>query len=195
MATFLDIGIIEHFSIVFVFLLIFTVIYALLEYSKPFGKGKKGLHGIIALVLGLLIVISKPAVLLVNFLTSWFLVLFLFLFLVIFTLRMFGTSESDMTALVKDVRFYPWLVVIIVVIVIAGFGSVFGQTLLERGAGLDDEDVEEGVVLPGDLEGGSTRTTSFGTNVLNTVFHPKVLGLIAILLVGLFSITFLSKLT
>ena len=84
MATFLDIGILENFSIVFVFLLIFTIVYAILEYSSPFGKGKKGLHGIISLAVAFLIIISKPAVLLVTYLTPWFIVLFMFIFFMLF---------------------------------------------------------------------------------------------------------------
>ncbi|MBU0637061.1 MAG: hypothetical protein KKF89_00355 [Nanoarchaeota archaeon] len=192
MATFMDIGIIQHFSIVFVFLLIFALVYAIMEYTKLFGKDMKGIHAIIALALAILIVISKPAVAVLNVITPWFLVLFLFIFFIIFGVRMFGTSEADTISLIKDTRFYPYLIVIVIIIMIAGFASTYGQNLLEKGTGVEAEDGDS-VVLPGDIPGGSTKTTSFGTNVLNTLIHPKVLGLIAILLIGLFTIIFLTK--
>jgi len=196
MATFLDVGILEKFSIIFVFLLVFTIIYAVLEYSNPFGGGKKGLHAIIALAVAFLIVISKPAVIMVNFMTPWFLVLFLFIFFILFSVRMFGTSEADTIAIIKDARVYPYLIVFAIVIIIAGFSYTFGQTLLEERTGIEGVNAEKGeMVLPGDIEGGSTKTISFSQNVLNTVVHPKVLGFIAIMLVGLFTLIFLTKLT
>lgn len=194
MATFLDIGILENFSIVFVFLLVFSIILALLEYSKPFGKeNTRGLHGIIALAISFLVIISKTAVLMINSLIPWFLVLFLFIFFGLFAIRMFGVSESDTIALIKSRRFYPWIMIAVIVILIASLSSSFGQTLLSKGTGLDGEDVEAGEIIPDGIEGGSTQTTSFGENVLNTVFHPKVLGLIMIMLIGLFTVLFLTK--
>ncbi|MFH1770992.1 MAG: hypothetical protein ABH828_05570 [archaeon] len=197
MATFLDIGILKDFSIVFVFLLVFVVIYAFLEYSNIFGQGRKGINGIIALAIGILIVISRPAVLLIHNITPWFMILFIFIFFVIFAIRMFGVSESDTISMIKDQRVYMWLVVIFIVILIAGLSSTFGQLLLEKGTGIEGTTSENGtvVIIPGDIESGSTQTTSFGGNVLSTLVHPKVLGLIAILLIGLFSIVFLTKLT
>ncbi|MFH1589517.1 MAG: hypothetical protein ABIB43_03040 [archaeon] len=194
MATFMDIGILSNFSIIFVFLLIFAVMFAVLEKSSPFGKDKKGLHGIIALAIAFLIIISDVAVSMINVLTPWFVVLFIFIFFVLFALRMFGASESDTIALIKSRQFFPYLIIIIVLIVIGALSSTFGQQLLEKGTGIDGEDIEPGIVLPGDIEGGSTKTTSFGENVLNTLIHPKVLGLIAIMLIGLFTIVFLTKL-
>lgn len=195
MATFLDISILEDFSIVFIFLLVFVIVYAFLEYSNIFGQGRKGINGIIALAIGILIVISRPAVLLINSITPWFMILFIFIFFIIFAIRMFGVSESDTISMVKEPRVYMWLVVIFVIILIAGLSSTFGQLLLEKGTGIEGEELEDGTILPGNIEGGSTKTTSFGGNVLNTLVHPKVLGLIAILLIGLFAIIFLTKLT
>jgi hypothetical protein len=195
MATFLEIGLLHNFSVVFIFLLVFAIVFAVLEYKSPFGKDKKGIHGIIALAISFLIVVYRPAILMINFMTPWFVVLFLFIFMMIFAIMMFGASESDAIALIKDNRVYPYLIVIAVIIVIAAFSSAYGQTLLEKGTNTDETEDDDGnpAVLPGDIETGSTKTTSFGTNVVNTIFHPKVLGLIAIFLIGLFTLTFLTK--
>ena len=48
MATFLDIGLLKHITNVFIFLLVFAIMFGLLEYKKILGKDKKSLHGIIA---------------------------------------------------------------------------------------------------------------------------------------------------
>ncbi|MAG39251.1 hypothetical protein CMO90_04155 [Candidatus Woesearchaeota archaeon] len=194
MATFLDISVLGNFSIIFVFLLIFTVIFAFLEFSNPFGKGRKGLHSLIALSIAFLIVISEAAVMMINFMTPWFLVLFLFIFFMLFSVRIFGVSEADTISLIKNPQVYPYLIVFGVIILIASFATTFGQILLEQGTGTEQVD-KPTIILPGDVIGGSTQTTSFGENVLNTIVHPKVLGMIAILLVGMFTITFLTKLT
>ncbi|MFC2136032.1 hypothetical protein ACFLTH_15565 [Bacteroidota bacterium] len=194
MATFLDIGLISKISIIFVFLLVFAIIYAVLEYITPFGSDKKGIHAIIGLAIAFIIIISKPAVLMVNFMTPWFLVLFLFIFFIIFAVRMFGTTEATTASIITDRQVYPWLIIIVIVIFIAGLSKVFGQQLLEQGTQINPDDYEDGdVILPGDIEGGSTKTASFGDNVLNTIIHPKVLGLIAIMLIAMFAVIFLTR--
>ena len=53
MATFLDIGLAQHFSVVFTILLVFVIVFAVLEKSKILG-GNKGLHSLIALSLAML---------------------------------------------------------------------------------------------------------------------------------------------
>lgn len=194
MATFLDIGILSEFNIVFVFLLVFSVIFAFLESIGIFGKDKKGIHAIMAFALSFLIIISKVAVSMVNFMTPWFMILFLFIFFAILSVRMFGASEADTLALIKDTRVYPYLIIVMVIILVAGFSNMYGQSLLEQGTGVEGSENGEGdVILPGDIKGGSTKTDTFGTNVLNTLVHPKVLGMIAIMFIGLFTITFLTK--
>jgi len=195
MATFLDVGIVENFNIVFVFILIFTIVYAILEYSKPFGASNKGLHGLIALSISFLLVISKAAVLMINFMTSWFVVLFLFIVFSLFAIRIFGVSESDTIALIKNTQLYPYIIVVIVIILIAGFASVFGQGLLEKGTSVTPQNVTNGDLIPTNIDGGSTRTVSFGENVLNTLVHPKVLGFIAVMVLGTLTLAFLTKLT
>ena len=48
MATFLDIGILKNFSIVFTWLLIYVVVFGFLEWKSPFGKDKKPFHVMVA---------------------------------------------------------------------------------------------------------------------------------------------------
>jgi|FLOH01.1.fsa_nt_gi hypothetical protein len=200
MATVLDIGILENFSIVFVFLLIFVIIFAIMEKMSIFGKDKKGINALIAMCIGFIIIIFKPAVLLINIMTPWFLVFFLFLFFLLFALRMFGISDSDTLSIIKDDRVYPYIVVIAIVIVIGALASTFGQSLLEDGSGVTPDTItvdENGNVYPDIIDDGSqvrsTKTVSFGDNVLNTLIHPKVLGFIAIMLIGLFTIVFMTR--
>ena len=195
MANFLDIGVLENFSIVFVFILIFAIIYAISEKVNLFGDNK-GMYGIISLVVAFLLILSEKAVILINFMTPWFIVLFLFLFLSIFALKMFGFSDSDASALIKNERFFPYIIVIIIIIVIAAFSNMFGQSLLEKGEHdtINVDDNGEEIQEYESSETTSTQTDSFGQNVLNTIIHPKVLGMILVMAIGLFTLIFLTKL-
>lgn len=194
MATFLDIGILEHFSSIFTFILVYIIIYGTLEVSSPFGKGRKGLHALIALCIAFIIIVSKIAMFMISYMTPWFVVLFLFIFFLIFAVRMFGTSDKDITSIIKNRSVYPILVVFAIIIVISTLSAAFGQRLLEKGTG------EEGTIEGGDAQiidsdPGSTKTNSFSDNLINTLFHPKVLGMVVILLIGFFALLFLTRLT
>ncbi len=208
MATFLDVGLLEHFSVIFVVLVVFVIVFGLLEYIKAFGSDKKGLHAIIAFVVALLFLVSKAASTMVTFMVPWFLVLILFVFFSMFVIRMFGLGEGDMKKLIADPNVHPWIIIFIVLILVFGLASVFGQSLLESGGG-ELEEVEPGYdynvssaefgsqppaqTRPAEPETLSTTTSSFSTNLLNTLRHPKVLGVFFVFLVGLFAMLFLTK--
>ena len=193
MATFLDIGILENFSIIFVFILVFIVLYGLLEYTKPMGGDRRGLHAWIALALALIVIVIKPALFMINFMTPWFVVLFIFIFFGLLAARMFGASEKDSASLIHNRGARTFIIAVSAIILIVGISFTFGQGMLEKGAGVDGP-VDNGDV---DIVGGeqeSTQTNDFSQNVVNTIFHPKVLGLVLILLIGMFALLFLTRL-
>ncbi|KYK25970.1 hypothetical protein AYK26_01680 [Euryarchaeota archaeon SM23-78] len=195
MATFLDIGLVESFGVIFVVLLVFLIVYGLLEYLKVFGEGKRGLHGITAFVIALLFLISRTASSMVEMMVPWFIVLAIFIFFTLFMVRMFGRTEADMRQLIADPNVYPWLIALVGLILALSVGTAFGQKLLESGEGTQPTNTSiEGPILPGPSPGTtSTATPSFATNVINTLRHPKVLGLLFIFLIGMFAMIFLTK--
>jgi len=119
MATFLDVTLLENFGVLFVVLLIFLILFGLLEYIKAFGKDKKGLHAIIALVVALLFLVSKTASSMVQLMVPWFMVIVIFLFFTMFLIRMFGRTEADMKKLIGHKDVYPWIIVFAALIVYA----------------------------------------------------------------------------
>jgi len=197
MATFLDIGLIEHFGVIFVVLVVFLILYGLLEYVKAFGEGKRGLHAIISLMVALLFLVSKAASTMVSTMVPWFLVAVIFIFFTLLMVRMFGVGEGELKKLIGDPNVYPWIVAFAILILITGLSTVFGQGLLEKGKGGTSTTTNytggTGGPLPDGTGTTSTATTSFSTNMLNTLRHPKVLGLIFIFLVGMFTLLFLTK--
>lgn len=205
MATFLDIGILEHFGKIFVVLIVFLIVFGLLETVKVF-PGKKGLNGLIALIIGLMFLVSNVATNMVKTMVPWFIVGILFIFFVLFMIRMWGLGDADIKKLIGDSQVYPWLIIIMIVIFLGVLATVFGQSLLEKGQGTTNTMVVDAngtyvsvdtgssvSALPGPGEPGSTTTSNFSTNMLNTLRHPKVLGMILVFIIGAFMMIFLTK--
>ena len=78
MATFLDVSGLEHFSRIFVFVLVILAIYAVAARSKVFGDAK-WISWLIALVVALFVLISDLATGVIRHIAPWFAVLFVFI--------------------------------------------------------------------------------------------------------------------
>ncbi|MBU1198202.1 MAG: hypothetical protein KKF46_07460 [Nanoarchaeota archaeon] len=191
-----------HFQSIFVVLLIFLVLFGMLEFIKAFGAGKTGLHAIIAAVVALFFLVSKMAVNIVSFMVPWFMVIMIFLFFTMFFIRMFGAQEKHMFDLIKDPNVYPWLIIMIVLVLVVALGTNLGQGLLEQGQGIESPDIQPGIDYTGETGTqlqpatpgtSSTATDSWSTNVISTLRHPKVLGLLFVFLIAGISIIFLTK--
>lgn len=218
MATFLDIGLFQHFSVIFTFLLIFVITYGLLSVQKiiKFGNGDKGIYALIALSLSFLAVTSGGAVAFIGFLTPWFTAFIIFLFFIFFIFRMWvGDDESYFSNAIKQNRGLQWtMIVVAILILIAALSNTFGQQLLEDNPQVQTSTSSNTVTIQADNSNQATgqpssrppnqpsprpssepsaTSTDFSSNVLSTFIHPKVLGMLLIILIGFFSILFLAK--
>lgn len=204
-STFAGLGLLSKFSIVFVILLVYVVVFGLLEYVSPFGKEKKGLHGLIALAIAFLTAVSGSASYVIQHLSTWFFVFGFFIVLILLMLGIFGLKEKDFSLAVKSPKVYTWIIIVALIIAFFALGKAFGQSLLESGKGettIPSEpngEIEPGVdattgeFLPRTAPQGSTSSSDFGSNVLQTFISPPVLGLILIMMIGAFSITFMTR--
>ena len=77
MATFLEIGALRYFSIIFPALLVFVVVYALFEKLKILGENKS-IHAIVAIVLAFMVLLIEDIANLINFISPWFVLMFIF---------------------------------------------------------------------------------------------------------------------
>ena len=213
MATFADFSLFQFLSPVFMFLLVFVVVYGFLNMFKMF-KGlswANGVNAIIALVCAFFVVGSGVAFRLLATMTPWFATLIIVLFLIFFVLRMFvGDNDAYFDNLIRHNALKWVIIVLFIIIVIASLSQTFGQSLLEEQVGsqevIVDEDGNEIIVervgedryqeVPArQSPQGSTATDDFGNNVLQTIIHPKVLGLILFMLIGFFTILLIAKST
>jgi len=193
MATFLDFSILGSFTSIFTFLLVFVVVFGLLDMFKMFGEGRRGIYAIIALCIGFIMIFSKGVVAVLQTFFPWFTLLILIVFLLIFASRMFGLSEGDVKAGFYNNPYMTWILIFSAIILLFSLGAGFGQTTLEAGQGKNLTSPQAAVTTTGaNATAGATDTLSFSQNLYNTIFHPKVLGMILIMLVVILAMLFLT---
>jgi hypothetical protein len=89
----------------------------------------------------------------------------------------------DLAAAAKDRAVYWTLIGISIVIIFAAFSSVFGQSLLEAGS-------QAGTVVNATEISGESN---FKQNLLVTLIHPKVLGVLILFAIAIMAIALLSS--
>ncbi|HLC82015.1 MAG TPA: hypothetical protein VJH68_05150, partial [Candidatus Nanoarchaeia archaeon] len=172
MATLLDLSLISAFDVVFSWILIFAILFAILQ-KKGFITTNVVLNGAIASVAAFLVAFSKTAVAVINNIIPWLTVVIIFGIVLLLLFHTFGLKEEALPELVKDKGVYWTILGIAIVVVMAAFGQVFGQSLTEAA-------FQGGQAVDQAAEGTGTATGSFQSNVYAILFNPKVLGVIII---------------
>lgn len=170
MATFLDVTGLQAFSKIFVLLIVVLVMYIILAQLKIIGD-KHWIAWLIAIPIGILVLLSDLLTGLISSITPWFAVLFIFIIFVTMASQIFGATTADVAQ-------YKWILflVIIVIFVVGALTYVRKQTSVPG-----DRDPEGNEIIEEDYV-----TTS------NFIFHPKVMGIILILLVAIFTVALLA---
>lgn len=181
MATFLDLGLIQYFSFIFPVLLVFAIVFSLLQKTAVIGRSI-AINALIAVTISLMVLLSQAAIDIINFMLPWIAVVIIFFVLVILIFQTFGLNEKDWNVIVKDKTVYWAILGLLLIILIAAFGQVLGQSI---GPYLDEGSVPDG-------SSSSVATGNFETNVMATLFNPKVLGLIIIFTIMIFAVVLLS---
>ena len=186
MVEFLEIGLLEYFSIIFPAILIFVLVFALLQKIKILGDNK-AINALVAIALAFIVLLSRNILSIVNFAAPWFVIFFVFMVLLLTVFKLMGASDENIAGVIRGDKVVQWTIIAIsLIIVVAAFANVYGQRLLPY-------TLEENITVTEEGEVISTATPSFATNVMAVFFHPKVLGLIFILLVAVFTIALITK--
>lgn len=204
----MDVGLLNFFSPLFIFLLLFAVIYALFQWTKIFGDNKV-IHSMIAVVLALFGSIFSPSARgLIEFIMPWFTFLVIIGVVVIVLFKMFGVSDDSLTSAVKSPGVMWTILILVIVLIIGALSHVFGQNQLaytsdtqsagigaDQTGGLSDlqQGGETGLLNPGGHPGTKdTDTGDIQKNIGATFYHPRVLGMIFILIIAAMAIRMLS---
>jgi len=166
MATFLDVSGLAYFSSFFVFVFVWLAVYALLQYTKVLGANK-GIDIIIGLVIGLLVLFSPIATSIVEVISPWFAVVFVFILFATLAMKFMGASSADIAG---GSSFKLLVGIVVLTIIVVG---AIGQ-------------VRQKISVPGENETTTEYTKS------NVIFHPKLLGAIFVLAIAVFTIALLA---
>src|SRR3989338_3870642 len=158
MASILDTGLVNLFTGIFVFLLVYSVVWGFLTWRKMFGDNK-GVYAMVAFVLAFMAAIAPPVRFFITFIAPWYLAFIMVLFFILFIITLFGlSSEKDFPKIIGDPRIYTKILIISVVIFLAGLAFTLGQQSLEltQGGAPEGNTMTPGSVGPSPGMPGST---------------------------------------
>jgi len=187
MATPLNAELLSKFSIIFSMIFVFAIVFGILQATNLLGKNR-GINSIIALVTALMLLFAPNLAQVINVMVPWFVVFLIFIIFTYLIFRFMGASEGDMNFVLKRYKTVLYVVVTISVIIFLGaLGKVFfsAETAGQYEFGSDERPTVglNGTIVPGDVGGPPGEATFWAT-----FFHPKVLGMIFLLLIAMFLI-------
>ena len=187
MATILDISILKGFSIIFVMVLIIVLVYAILQFTKALGDSK-GMHILIAFLIGLLSLLVPDVTELVATMVPWFTVFFLFVVFMLLGYKLFGATDSDIAGFMKTDKTIGWgIFVVSIIIMVAATGNVYGQRHLTG---------SDGEPLPVDdisIDASGSEPDKWSSNIYSTLYHPKILGMLLLFAIGAVTVGVLAS--
>lgn len=181
MATVLDLGLLEGFSVLFSFLLVFVIIYGLLSYTKLFGDNQ-AIHAIIGISFAVLTLFAPKALEAIKVMVPWFILFILAGVMVLLVYKLFGAPDESISWTVRNFGGLKWGIFIISIIIIgASVSSVYFVG--------DGSDNSTSLITASEGDVGGVGEGA----LLATIFHPKMLGLVVVLLIAVFTISLLSQ--
>jgi len=178
MASFFDISLLGNFSDIFVILFVFTAAYAILMLKKPFGDFK-GVNALLAFAMAMMFIFSQDAIQIIKNTVPWYIILMIALTMTLMVTKSIG---GEMPArLMSDIG--TWILVIGVIILVINISMSIGQDV---GPFLSNETINPDSVTAGGS--GDVGSGSFAQNFGATLFHPKVLAMLVVLITALFAV-------
>jgi len=216
----IDISLINVASPILVFLLFFIGGWAILQTVNPFKDVGKNFYGLLAFLVAIALALSSTMVQIVLTATPWLVFLVMIGFFMIFFSLMFGVKQDTITAAFSGPG-QAWMIVLLIIVILFSVGGALGPGLLSAqtpGQGSQTPNtgnlsptepvfdangnlVPAGSIGQGTGQGSSgiptagVATDDFGSNLIFTLFHPKVLGVLFLFLLGAMTIVLLNKAT
>lgn len=186
MATFLDLGALAFFHRLWPFLLVLTVVYAVLSLVETF-KDKKGVRAMIAFVMAVLASTYTIAWETINLATPWFVLLIFFFMFVLIAYQIFGIKQEHIVNVITGKTpgeygrtFAYWVLALVLIITIGSLSSVISKekTFSSLSGG------NATVTVP-----VSQQPLTEQVGFFNTITNPKVLGMLLVMLIAFFTIS------
>lgn len=195
MVTFLDISILSGAKAVFAFLLVFCLVYGIMKFTG-FLKFSDGMVAIISVSLAFLAILSPQFVRVIEIVTPWYMIMGVSIVFILMVVMIFGSLGDDIGSVKKNMggsnyrTVVIWIIVISAIIMVSGISQVF----------LSGSESEYAINAQGDQvrvndsgTGGSDISGKGASAFIDSLFHPKMLGLMAVLLIATFAVLLLCK--
>ena len=201
MATFLDVTLLSNVSVIFGFLLVWTLVYGVLSFSKAFEL-QQHIRALVALLAAFLTLFIPAILQVIMIIVPWFTLMLIFIVFVVITLMAVGiTKENIASAMWSSTGngLAARNAIIIVGFIIVG--AALGQAFFEGDGALVDVGTTSEVAATENAQGtpdgqvlqtGEVGSTGQGA-LLATIFHPRMLGAIFVMLISLFAVLQLAK--
>jgi hypothetical protein len=185
----INLELLEHFAPILLMILVFAIVYGVFQWAKILGDNKI-LHGIIAFIISLFVsIFSESARTVIRILVPWLSVLAIALVFGIMLYKVFGATDDDVRSVIKNRTDIQWtLFIVILVVFLYALSQAFGQQQLDINTDPNTE-----VNIPGNPGTTETGSGSFNQNLGATLYHPKVVGTLFLLIIGAMTVAFLSK--
>jgi len=168
MATPLDIGLLQYFMPIFSWLFVFVLLYAILEKTGIMGENK-ALSVVAAVSIATITVLYTQIAQLISFVAPWMVFIFIFILLLFGGLMFFGVKQEELW---KELSIWTVFVISFFIILI-GLTQTYSEIFNPYGP--------------------ANATKTIQSETLKTLFHPRVLGAIFMLIISALAIKFISS--
>ncbi len=188
--TTIDISVIGIFAPIFGFILVWALVYGLLSFSKTIELPQH-IRALIAVMMAILTLFIPQVMTALVLAVPWFTLMFVFIIFVLIGIMAFGVSKDDITKAVMGdgagIAVRNGVIIVSFIILAGTLGFVF------FGEGQFFEETPTNVSTTGSvLSDGDVGDVGAGA-LFATIFHPKMLGVIFLMLISLFAVLQLAK--
>ena len=192
MATILDISIFQQVNVLFAVVFIWIIVFAVLSYTKILGEDQKYLNSLLALVIAALTLFTPELLIVLQIIIPWFIFAIILVVLVLAIFKTVGFGDDFIQGVITGKDWSgvigTWVIIISLLIVLGGIGLVFfsGEKII---ADAPQTPVSEDLQNQSPEEIGDRGPGA----LLATIFHPKILGFIVVMIIGFLCANQLGK--
>ena len=179
----------EYIEILLTAILIFAIVYALLNGIKVFGESK-GINLTVAIVAALIVSLSGVVTYVVSYAVNWFIIIFFIVFLLIVILLFLGVKMSDITSATASNSkvIVGVFIILFLIIIVKGFFALNNAYDINNPS-QSDYDVDtsfntgvDDVILEEDEEINEDYEFNFNSGLISSALFLLIIGAFALMI-------------
>lgn len=178
-----DLSLMNILSPIIIFILIWALTYALLTKSKVLGDNQN-LNAVISFAVAVLFILIPGTTKFVSIFTPWIMVLFIGIVLLFSLFYFIGWDFKSIQEHLGAGVIVWTIIIIFLIILFVSLSNIFGEKVAPYSS------ADSSSTISSTIEGAGG---SLGSEVKDTLFNPKVLGVIFLLMVAVFAIRLISE--